>query len=120
MDSRAWDTAGPPRLGGPTIGLAALHGGAHRRSANTRKAISRMTSRCMIRTWTRDGRRANGGHFVKEQPSRSISELLADHDLITKAIQRAVREAVLQHARAGNPVASWENGEVVWILPEEI
>ena len=57
---------------------------------------------------------------MKEQPQRSISELMADHTLITDAIRRAVREAVLQHAIAGNPVATWRDGKVVWISPEEI
>lgn len=31
-----------------------------------------------------------------------------------------VREALLQHKRAGNPIAVWEDGRVVWILAEEI
>jgi hypothetical protein len=57
---------------------------------------------------------------VNGQPGRSISELLADHALITEAINRAVREAVLTHARAGRPVATWENGRVVWIPPDQI
>jgi hypothetical protein len=57
---------------------------------------------------------------MNEPVQPSISELLADHALITEAICRAVREAVLQHARAGYPVATWENGQVVWIRPEEI
>ncbi|MGH7172255.1 MAG: hypothetical protein ACRELF_00495 [Gemmataceae bacterium] len=57
---------------------------------------------------------------MKEQAQLSISELLADHALITEAINRAVREAVLKHAREGQPVATWQNGQVVWIQPEEI
>jgi hypothetical protein len=39
---------------------------------------------------------------------------------IEAAIQAAVREALIQHKRAGNPIAVWENGRVVWIPPEEI
>jgi hypothetical protein len=31
-----------------------------------------------------------------------------------------VRAALLDHKRAGNPVATWENGQVVWIQPEDI
>jgi hypothetical protein len=57
---------------------------------------------------------------MNEPVERSISELLADHSLINEAICRAVREAVLQHARAGQPVATWQNGQVVWIPAEEI
>ncbi len=45
---------------------------------------------------------------------------LRDHDLMDRAVQRAVREAVLTHARAGNPVAAWRDGQVVWVQPEEV
>jgi hypothetical protein len=57
---------------------------------------------------------------MNEKSASSISEILADHALITEAINRAVREAVLKHAQAGQPVATWENGKVVWIPPQEI
>jgi hypothetical protein len=57
---------------------------------------------------------------MNNPPRRSISELMADHALISAAIQRAVREAVLQHARAGHPVATSKDGKVIWIPPEEI
>jgi hypothetical protein len=57
---------------------------------------------------------------MNEPPRRSLSELLVDHDLILAAIRRGVREAVLTHAQAGQSVATWENGKVVWIPPEEI
>jgi len=39
---------------------------------------------------------------------------------ILEAISRAIREAVLAHKRAGNPVAVWRDGQVVWLQPEEI
>jgi len=35
-------------------------------------------------------------------------------------VRKAVREAVLDHKRAGNPVAAWKDGKVVIIPPEEI
>jgi len=57
---------------------------------------------------------------MNEQSSRSISELMADHPVIDSAIYRAVREAVLTHAREGRPVATLQNGQVVWIQPEEV
>jgi hypothetical protein len=57
---------------------------------------------------------------MNEQPPSSIAELLADDALINEAIARAVREAVLKHARAGQPVATWQNGQVIWIEPDEI
>ncbi|HEX7955718.1 MAG TPA: hypothetical protein VF508_02180 [Pyrinomonadaceae bacterium] len=36
------------------------------------------------------------------------------------ALRRAVRAALLEHKRAGNPVAAWKDGEVVIIPAEEI
>jgi hypothetical protein len=50
----------------------------------------------------------------------NAAELLANADAIEAAMNEAIREALLDHQRAGNPVAEWRNGQVVWILPEEI
>jgi hypothetical protein len=57
---------------------------------------------------------------MNDKPRPSLSELLADHALISDAIGRAVREAVIMHAKAGRPVATWREGKVVWIPAEEI
>jgi hypothetical protein len=35
-------------------------------------------------------------------------------------MRRAVREAIRRHKHAGNPIATWRDGAVVWIPPEEI
>jgi hypothetical protein len=48
------------------------------------------------------------------------AEIIANPRLIEAAVQRAVRDAVLAHARAGNPVASWRDGKVVWVQPAEV
>jgi len=37
-----------------------------------------------------------------------------------RALQRAVREALRQHKRDGDPVAVWRDNQVVWIPAEEI
>ena len=39
---------------------------------------------------------------------------------VVDAAQRAVREALLDHKRAGNPIAGWKDGKVVLIPPEQI
>lgn len=49
-----------------------------------------------------------------------IKEILSDEKQITATLQRAVREAVEAHRRAGNPIAVWKNGKAVLIKPEEI
>jgi hypothetical protein len=46
--------------------------------------------------------------------------LIAEEEAVDAAVQRAVRHALLMHKRAGNPVASWEDGRVVIIPAEEI
>lgn len=44
------------------------------------------------------------------------------HDLprILREMRQAVREALMRHKQAGNPVAVWRNGRVEWIRPEDI
>lgn len=51
---------------------------------------------------------------------RTIAALMADHALITEAVTRAVREAVFSHARAGHPVATSQDGKVVWVPASEV
>lgn len=47
--------------------------------------------------------------------------LLAEYGKDIEAIlRRAVREALLRHKRAGNPVAVWRDGKVVLLQPKEI
>jgi hypothetical protein len=50
----------------------------------------------------------------------SITEIMTDYKAIEGAMQRAVRDAVLAHARAGRSVPTWRDGKVVWLQPEEI
>ena len=45
---------------------------------------------------------------------------LSDEETVTKALAKAVREALHQHKQMGNSVAVWRDGKVVWIPPEEI
>ncbi len=39
---------------------------------------------------------------------------------INRAYERAVREALLMHKRAGNPVPIERDGKLVWLRPDEI
>ena len=57
---------------------------------------------------------------MKEIPEKSIGEIFTEGTLIDKALKQAVREAILQHKRAGNPIVVWRNGKMVWLKPEEI
>jgi len=57
---------------------------------------------------------------MKDSPRPAVTTYPLDRAAHEAAIRKAVREAVLAHARAGNPVATWRDGKVVWIQPEEI
>lgn len=57
---------------------------------------------------------------MNEPKPLSIAEKLADKTRIQAVLQRAGREAVLSHARAGNPISTWKDGKVVWLQPEEV
>ena len=58
---------------------------------------------------------------MADEPGKNqISLLLADREKISQALAQAVRDALLKHKQAGNPVATWRDGKVVWIPPEEI
>jgi hypothetical protein len=50
----------------------------------------------------------------------ALWERAQDLDLVARALRRAVREALRQHKQAGNPIAAWRDGRVVWIEPEDI
>ncbi len=53
-----------------------------------------------------------------EQPEEDLFVRYSDE--INKAYGRAVREALLMHKRAGNPVAVEVDGKLVILLPDEI
>lgn len=54
----------------------------------------------------------------KQKPD--INKVFADGRLIDEAIREDVHRALLEHKRAGNPVAVWRDGKVVMLKPEAI
>lgn len=52
--------------------------------------------------------------------SRPLSARLTDLRLIEDALACAVRDALLHHKQAGNPIADWQDGRVVRVAPEDI
>ena len=56
----------------------------------------------------------------KEAAHTELIRRFSDRSLLTSLIQKAVREAVLEHKRAGNPVAGSVDGKVVIFQPEDI
>jgi hypothetical protein len=53
------------------------------------------------------------------EPSR-IAQEFDRGEAIDAAIDEAAEEAILFHKRIGNPIATWKDGKVVWIAPEDI
>jgi len=52
--------------------------------------------------------------------AQTLSQLLAESAKVEAAVREAVRDALAMHKRLGNPVATWEDGRVVWIPADEI
>ncbi|PIQ95131.1 MAG: hypothetical protein CO148_03600 [Nitrospirae bacterium CG_4_9_14_3_um_filter_41_27] len=57
---------------------------------------------------------------IKKKRKDKIAEAFANPEKITQALTQGVREALLKHKQAGNPVVVWRNGKMVWLKPEEI
>jgi hypothetical protein len=56
----------------------------------------------------------------KTESEREDAEFLAEVEAVEAAVQQAVKEALLMHKRAGNPVVGWKDGRVVWVPAEQI
>lgn len=56
----------------------------------------------------------------KEKYMDKVEEAFSDPEIITQALAQGVREALLKHKQAGNPIVIWKDGKAVWLKPEEI
>ena len=50
----------------------------------------------------------------------TLKELFEDGRAIDEALNEAARDARRLHKALGNPMATWKDGQVVWIQPEDI
>jgi hypothetical protein len=50
----------------------------------------------------------------------TIDELFEDGRAIDEALREAARDARRLRKALGNPMATWQNGRVVWVQPEDI
>jgi len=57
---------------------------------------------------------------MKTEPNIPTDLFLVEGKAIETVLRKAVREALLMHKRAGNPIATWKEGRVVIVPPEEI
>lgn len=51
---------------------------------------------------------------------KDIGKIIAEGTQIDEAVRQAVKEAVLKHKQAGNPIVAMKDGKMVWIKPDEI
>ena len=56
----------------------------------------------------------------KPSDASPLTERLTDIPLFEAPLVRAVQEALRFHKLAGNPMAEWRDGRVVWVAPEDI
>ena len=56
----------------------------------------------------------------KDNYKDTVEEAFSDPEIITQALVLGVREALLKHKQAGNPIVIWKDGKAVWLKPEEI
>ena len=57
---------------------------------------------------------------MNDTPKVSPVDRLKDRPRIMLALRKATAQAMLKHKRAGVPVATWKDGKVAWIAPEDI
>jgi hypothetical protein len=57
---------------------------------------------------------------MEEKTEKNIDEIFRDGTLIDKALKQGVRDALIRHKRAGNPIVAWRDGKIVWIPADEI
>lgn len=57
---------------------------------------------------------------MAEAVKKDIGRILSEGTEIDEAVAKAVKEAVLKHKLAGNPIVGMKDGQMVWLKPEEI
>jgi len=57
---------------------------------------------------------------MTNDPAAERERILSQAEKVVAAVHAAVREALIQHKRAGNPIAVCEDGQVKLIQPEDI
>ena len=61
------------------------------------------------------------GEYLVKPEIKLTNRLFIEHaEDIEQILRRAVRHALLMHKRLGNPIATWRNGKVVIVPPEDI
>jgi hypothetical protein len=58
---------------------------------------------------------------MKTEAQKDVHRIFVEEgELIDKALQQGVRDAVLRHKRDGLPMVIYRDGKAVWIKPEDL
>lgn len=57
---------------------------------------------------------------MSDDAKPTLDELFEDGSAIDEALKEAARDARRLHKALGNPMATWVDGRVVWVQPEDI
>jgi hypothetical protein len=58
---------------------------------------------------------------MKTEAQKDVHGIFVEErELIDKALQQGVRDAVLRHKRDGLPMVIYRDGKAVWIKPEDL
>jgi len=58
--------------------------------------------------------------MTKQEIREELSRRLNDPNFVLQASTEAMRAVLIGHKLAGNPIASWNDGKVVIVQPEDI
>ncbi|RYG24210.1 hypothetical protein EON82_11550 [bacterium] len=56
---------------------------------------------------------------MSTRQQESFAKLLAEPEEVTATVQQAVRQALIEHHKAGQKVPTWRDGKVVWVAVTE-
>ncbi|MBK7878106.1 MAG: hypothetical protein IPJ77_20805 [Planctomycetes bacterium] len=56
----------------------------------------------------------------RSEPRPDVDALLRDEAVVTAALAKGVRKALLEHKKLGHSIAVWQDGKVVVLPPEAI
>ena len=58
---------------------------------------------------------------MKTEAQKDVQRIFVEEgELIDRALQQGVRDAVLRHKRDGLPMVIYREGKTVWVKPEDL
>jgi len=57
---------------------------------------------------------------MADSPDDLTDPIFGPEAIVQKCFRKAIYHALRMHKLLGNPIATWRDGQVVWIQPEDI